>query len=188
MCRSRCWAPRARSRFPLCSRIKTGRLAAAGAHTGASNERGERALDQRRPSIEETICALESCSRSFAGRPSRLRCRRFHGHKTTHRAHRLNSSDTVRPARQRSQRHRLRSPLSGARDAHGVLGRDVRVRPTKTWGASSDVIVDRAGLVRAAVIGFRRLSRRRQPKNSGPTGNALHFGRIATRATASRSN
>lgn len=42
----------------------------------------------------------------------------------------------------------------GAGDAHGVLGRDVRSPADENMGHIVDVIVDRAGSVRAAVIDF----------------------------------
>src|SRR6266704_1534521 len=42
----------------------------------------------------------------------------------------------------------------GAREAHGVLGRDVRSPMEEDMGHIVDVIVDRAGVVRAAVIDF----------------------------------
>src|SRR6266480_6921609 len=42
----------------------------------------------------------------------------------------------------------------GAREAHGVLGRDVRSAANENMGRVVDVIVDRAGVVRAAVIDF----------------------------------
>ena len=42
----------------------------------------------------------------------------------------------------------------GARDAHGVLGRDVRSPADEAMGRIVDVIVDRGGTVRAAVIDF----------------------------------
>jgi len=41
----------------------------------------------------------------------------------------------------------------GARDAHGVLGRDVRSAADEGMGRIVDVIVDRGGQVRAAVMG-----------------------------------
>jgi len=44
--------------------------------------------------------------------------------------------------------------IIGARDAHGVLGRDVRSAADEDMGRIVDVIVDRAGTVRAAVIDF----------------------------------
>ncbi|KWV43573.1 hypothetical protein AS156_24995 [Bradyrhizobium macuxiense] len=42
----------------------------------------------------------------------------------------------------------------GARDAHGILGRDVRSAANEDMGRIVDVIVDRDGKVRAAVIDF----------------------------------
>ncbi|OKO70980.1 PRC-barrel domain-containing protein [Bradyrhizobium sp. NAS96.2] len=42
----------------------------------------------------------------------------------------------------------------GARDAHGILGRDVRSSANEDMGRIVDVIVDRDGKVRAAVIDF----------------------------------
>lgn len=42
----------------------------------------------------------------------------------------------------------------GARDAHGILGRDVRSAANEAMGRVVDVIVDREGTVRAAVIDF----------------------------------
>src|ERR1700732_2460634 len=44
--------------------------------------------------------------------------------------------------------------IIGAREAHGVLGRDVRSSTDEDMGHIVDVIVDRAGAVRAAVIAF----------------------------------
>ena len=44
--------------------------------------------------------------------------------------------------------------IIGARDAHGVLGRDVRSPADEDMGHIVDVIVDRSGKVRAAVIDF----------------------------------
>ena len=42
----------------------------------------------------------------------------------------------------------------GARDAHGILGREVRSAADENMGRIVDVIVDRTGTVRAAVIDF----------------------------------
>jgi hypothetical protein len=42
----------------------------------------------------------------------------------------------------------------GARDAHGILGRDVRSAANEDMGRIVDVIVDREGGVRAAVVDF----------------------------------
>ena len=44
--------------------------------------------------------------------------------------------------------------IIGARDAHGVLGRDVRSATNEDMGHIVDVLVDRSGVVRAAVIDF----------------------------------
>lgn len=44
--------------------------------------------------------------------------------------------------------------IIGAKEAHGVLGRDVRSPADEDMGHIVDVIVDRAGVVRAAVIDF----------------------------------
>jgi hypothetical protein len=71
--------------------------------------------------------------------------------------------------------------IIGARDAHGVLGRDVRSTTEEDMGHIVDVIVDRAGMVRAAVIdfgGFLGVGSRRIVVDW----NALHFGRIANKS------
>jgi hypothetical protein len=71
--------------------------------------------------------------------------------------------------------------IIGARDAHGVLGRDVRSPTDEDMGRIVDVIVDRAGLVRAAVIdfgGFLGVGSRKIVVDW----NALHFGRIANKS------
>ena len=44
--------------------------------------------------------------------------------------------------------------IIGAADAHGVLGREVRSAADEDMGRIVDVVVDRAGQVRAAVIDF----------------------------------
>ena len=71
--------------------------------------------------------------------------------------------------------------IIGARDAHGVLGRDVRSPTDEGMGRIVDVIVDRAGLVRAAIIdfgGFLGVGSRKIAVDW----NALHFGRIANKS------
>jgi hypothetical protein len=71
--------------------------------------------------------------------------------------------------------------IIGARDAHGVLGRDVRSSSDEAMGRIVDVIVDRAGSVRAAVIdfgGFLGVGSRKIVVDW----NALHFGRIASKS------
>ena len=68
----------------------------------------------------------------------------------------------------------------GARDAHGILGRDVRSAANEDMGHIVDVIVDRSGTVRAAVIdfgGFLGVGSRKIVVDW----NALHFGRIANK-------
>jgi len=67
-----------------------------------------------------------------------------------------------------------------AHDAHGVLGRDVRSPTDQDMGHIVDVIVDRAGTVRAAVIdfgGFLGVGVRKIVVDW----NALHFGQIANK-------
>jgi hypothetical protein len=64
-----------------------------------------------------------------------------------------------------------------SRDAHGVLGRDVRSPAKEDMGRIVDVIVDRTGTVRAAVIdfgGFLGVGSRKIAVDW----NALHFGRL----------
>jgi len=71
--------------------------------------------------------------------------------------------------------------IIGARDAHGVLGRDVRSAADEAMGRNVDVNVDRAGVVRAAVIdfgGFLGVGSRKIVVDW----NALHFGRIANKS------
>ncbi len=68
----------------------------------------------------------------------------------------------------------------GARDAHGVLGREVRSTTDEDMGRIVDVIVDRSGTVRAAVIdfgGFLGVGSRKIVVDW----NALHFARIANK-------
>ena len=71
--------------------------------------------------------------------------------------------------------------IIGARDAHGVLGRDVRSPTDEDMGRIVDVIVDRAGMVRAAVIdfgGFLGVGSRKIVVDW----NALHFGRVSDKS------
>jgi PRC-barrel domain len=71
--------------------------------------------------------------------------------------------------------------LIGAQEAHGVLGRDVRSPTDENMGHIVDVIVDRAGVVRAAVIdfgGFLGVGSRKIVVDW----NALHFGRVANKS------
>src|SRR6202049_4066673 len=71
--------------------------------------------------------------------------------------------------------------IIGAADAHGVLGRDVRSPTDEDMGRIVDVIVDRAGLVRAAVVdfgGFLGVGSRKIVVDW----NALHFGLVANKS------
>jgi hypothetical protein len=71
--------------------------------------------------------------------------------------------------------------IIGAREAHGVLGRDVRSAADEDMGRIVDVIVDRSGTVRAAVIdfgGFLGVGSRKIVVDW----NALHFGRVANKS------
>ena len=100
------------------------------------------------------------------------------------------TSETTRPPTC-SRRHRpRRTPkepapppsvtVIGARDAHGMLGRDVRSAADENMGRIVDVIVDRAGTVRAAVIdfgGFLGVGSRKIVVDW----NALRFGAIANK-------
>ena len=70
--------------------------------------------------------------------------------------------------------------IIGAKEAHGVLGRDVRSPADEDMGRIVDVIVDRAGMVRAAVIdfgGFLGVGSRKIVVDW----NALHFGHVANK-------
>jgi PRC-barrel domain protein len=67
------------------------------------------------------------------------------------------------------------------REAHGVLGREVRSPTDEDMGRIVDVIVDRTGTVRAAVIdfgGFLGVGSRKIVVDW----NALHFGRVADKS------
>jgi hypothetical protein len=100
-------------------------------------------------------------------------------------------SDTVSPSPQPPQRQTTAAPakepapppsvtIIRASDAHGVLGRDVRSPTDEDMGHIVDVIVDRSGSVRAAVIdfgGFLGVGSRKIVVDW----NALHFGRIANK-------
>jgi hypothetical protein len=67
------------------------------------------------------------------------------------------------------------------REAHGVLGREVRSPTDEDMGRIVDVIVDRTGTVRAAVIdfgGFLGVGSRKIVVDW----NALHFGRVNSKS------
>ena len=68
----------------------------------------------------------------------------------------------------------------GATDARGILGRDVRSTADENMGRIVDVIVDRAGTVRAAVIdfgGFLGVGSRKIVVDW----SALHFGQVTNK-------
>ena len=68
----------------------------------------------------------------------------------------------------------------GAKDAHGILGRDVRSAANEDMGRIVDAIVDREGNVRAAVIdfgGFLGVGSRKIVVDWG----ALRFGGVANK-------
>ena len=70
--------------------------------------------------------------------------------------------------------------MIGARDAHGILGREVRSAANEDMGRIVDVIVDREGTVRAAVIdfgGFLGVGSRKIVVDW----SALHFGGVANK-------
>ncbi len=70
--------------------------------------------------------------------------------------------------------------IIGASEARGVLGRDVRGPADEDMGRIVDVIVDRQGTVRAAVIdfgGFLGVGSRKIVVDW----SALHFGRVANK-------
>jgi PRC-barrel domain len=71
--------------------------------------------------------------------------------------------------------------IIGAREAHGVLGRDVHSAANEDMGHIVDVIVDRGGNVRAAVIdfgGFLGVGSRKIVVDW----NALRFGGVADKS------
>jgi hypothetical protein len=68
------------------------------------------------------------------------------------------ASAALTPVTSQAQDDKTSPPPSvtiiGAREAHGVLGREVRSPADEDMGRIVDVVVDRAGTVRAAVIDF----------------------------------
>jgi len=70
--------------------------------------------------------------------------------------------------------------IIGAKEAHGVMGRDVRSTTDQDMGHIVDVIVERSGMVRAAVIdfgGFLGVGSRKIVVDW----DALHFAHIANK-------
>jgi hypothetical protein len=94
---------------------------------------------------------------------------------------------TATPGKQSAQQEAAKEPppppsvtVIGARDALGILGREVRSAANENMGRIVDVIVDREGKVRAAVIdfgGFLGVGSRKIVVDW----NALHFGRVASK-------
>jgi hypothetical protein len=73
--------------------------------------------------------------------------------------------------------------IIGPKEAHGVLGRDVLSPANEDMGRIVDVIVDRTGTVRAAVIdfgGFLGVGSRKIVVDW----SALHFGKVANNSDA----
>ena len=104
---------------------------------------------------------------------------------------RAQDNATPPPPAQQQQEHPSPSPkepapppsvtIIGPSEAHGVLGRDVRSPQDEDMGRIVDVIVDRTGTVRAAVIdfgGFLGVGSRKIVVDW----NALHFARIANKS------
>jgi hypothetical protein len=89
--------------------------------------------------------------------------------------------DSVPPATPKEPAPPPSVTIIGASEAQGVLGRDVRSPADEDMGRIVDVIVDRTGTVRAAVIdfgGFLGVGSRKIVVDW----NALHFGRIANKS------
>jgi hypothetical protein len=90
------------------------------------------------------------------------------------------SKSPPQPAQQQDTAPPPSVTIIGARDAHGVLGRDVRSAADEDMGRVVDVIVDRGATARAVVIdfgGFLGVGSRKIVVDW----NALHFGRIANK-------
>jgi hypothetical protein len=88
--------------------------------------------------------------------------------------------DAVAPTAPKAPAPPASVTIIGAKEAHGVLGREVRSPHDEDMGRIVDVIVDRSGSVRAAVIdfgGFLGVGSRKIVVDW----NALHFGRVANK-------
>ena len=88
--------------------------------------------------------------------------------------------DTAPPAPPKQPAPPPSVTIIGAKEAHGVLGLDVRSPADEDMGRIVDVIVDRAGVARAAVIdfgGFLGVGSRKIVVDW----NALHFGHVANK-------
>ena len=89
--------------------------------------------------------------------------------------------DAVAPAAPKEPAPPPSVTIIGASEARGVLGRDVRSPADENMGRIVDVIVDRLGTVRAAVIdfgGFLGVGSRKIVVDW----SALHFGRVANKS------
>jgi len=69
-------------------------------------------------------------------------------------AGRSTAQDVPKPDAAKEPKPPASVTVIGARDAHGILGREVRSAADENMGRIVDVIVDRDGTVRAAVIDF----------------------------------
>jgi hypothetical protein len=88
--------------------------------------------------------------------------------------------DTAPPATPKEPTPPPSVTIIAAKEAHGVLGSDVRSAADEDMGRIVDVIVDRAGVVRAAVIdfgGFLGVGSRKIVVDW----SALHFGHVANK-------
>jgi PRC-barrel domain protein len=88
------------------------------------------------------------------------------------------AKETTPPAAQKEPVPPPSVTVIAPHEAHGVLGRDVRSPADENMGRIVDVIVDRTGTVRAAVIdfgGFLGVGSRK----SVVDWSALHFGHVA---------
>ena len=88
------------------------------------------------------------------------------------------AKETTPPAAQKEPVPPPSVTVIAPREAHGVLGRDVRSPTDEDMGRIVDVIVDRTGTVRAAVIdfgGFLGVGSRKIVVDW----SALHFGHVA---------
>jgi hypothetical protein len=88
------------------------------------------------------------------------------------------TAETTPPAAQKEPVPPPSVTVIAPREAHGVLGRDVRSPADENMGRIVDVIVDRTGTVRAAVIdfgGFLGVGSRKIVVDW----SALHFGHVA---------
>ncbi|MEH2502945.1 MULTISPECIES: PRC-barrel domain-containing protein [unclassified Bradyrhizobium] len=90
-------------------------------------------------------------------------------------------ADTAKDAQKKEPAPPPSVTVIGARDALGILGREVRSAANENMGRIVDVIVDREGAVRAAVIdfgGFLGVGSRKIVVDW----SALHFGRVANKS------